>query len=718
MIHRQNNVLKTTSSKPDFAASYTVIALPVGAVASAASSGSTATVDGGHGFAAGDKVLIFDGTTATFISQVLASVTGTTLVWSSSTPTIAKGNLLCNLGVDTASGSTPAFDASPMVIYSDADGSDVVTNSILTTDTTGNYDYYFRGDGRSWELIRDASGTVAGVVPGWGGQSSRHNVADYGAAIDGSTSDHLRCDSAMLAASTVGGGTVFFPEGDTELTTTVNCRSGVDIRGSGRGSKISTIGTINMFTCTGVSGVKISDLFIEGSSHDTTGTGVFVSSSTSSRIKVSSCHFEKIATCVRTTGGDRIDVINCTAVEIVNAIFDCRNSTNSIVSGCEFNGTRTVGDAVNASRFIFAVSADATTITSKLRAIGNAVSNTVNSPIYIAGSDCVIANNIIDTIPSGAIEVDIDSVDVTNLTGRRCVINSNIIRGCTGTSILLGTGGTDGCAQCIVSSNVITNGGTGITVSNHSQDNLIVGNTIDTMTSHGTNTGGTGVSNCTWSNNSIINTGTVTGSIRGMLFQSGEDHLIIGNFVRKTDTHGIHINGTTSDFSVIGNVIINAGETNSITGQIGISDQSTSTRTFISGNKCWSEDGIHQHSGISIGPNTTNALVVNNDVRNNVTGGVSINGSATTPTVNGNAGHVTENSGTATITSGTTSVVVTHGMAAAPTVDDISVVLAENPTNDPGNIWIDTITATQFTVNCRSDPGASNLDIGWKAGSL
>ena len=72
-------------------------------------------------------------------------------------------------------------------------------------------------------------------------------------------------------------------------------------------------------------------------------------------------------------------------------------------------------------------------------------------------------------------------------------------------------------------------------------------------------------------------------------------------------------------------------------------------------------------------------------------------------------------SGTGTITSGTTSVVITHGLDEAPTLQQIAVTLGENPTNDPGNIWVDTITATQFTVNCRNDPGASNLDFAWHA---
>lgn len=75
---------------------------------------------------------------------------------------------------------------------------------------------------------------------------------------------------------------------------------------------------------------------------------------------------------------------------------------------------------------------------------------------------------------------------------------------------------------------------------------------------------------------------------------------------------------------------------------------------------------------------------------------------------------VTENSGIATILNGTTSIVVTHDLGALPALADISVVAGEDPTNSVGLIWVDTITPTQFTINCESDPGASNLDFGWR----
>lgn len=205
MIHRQNNVLKTSAANlPDFAGSYTVTALPVGAVAAAASAGTTATVDNGHGFRAGDKVLIYDGTTATYVAEALASVTGTTLVWSSATPTIANGNLLCNLGPDSGAGSTPAYTASPMFIFSDAAGDDAITNSRVTTDASGNYDYYTAGDGRNWELIRDSGGTVAGVVDGWGGVAGRLNICDFGCIGNDSTNNQPRMqvtqDACVAAA--------------------------------------------------------------------------------------------------------------------------------------------------------------------------------------------------------------------------------------------------------------------------------------------------------------------------------------------------------------------------------------------------------------------------------------------------------------------------------------------------------------------------------------
>jgi len=71
--------------------------------------------------------------------------------------------------------------------------------------------------------------------------------------------------------------------------------------------------------------------------------------------------------------------------------------------------------------------------------------------------------------------------------------------------------------------------------------------------------------------------------------------------------------------------------------------------------------------------------------------------------------------GTGSIASGTTADIITHGLGYTPLAGDITITLTENPDNTPGAIWVDTIGATTFTVNCENNPGASNLDFAWSA---
>lgn len=71
-------------------------------------------------------------------------------------------------------------------------------------------------------------------------------------------------------------------------------------------------------------------------------------------------------------------------------------------------------------------------------------------------------------------------------------------------------------------------------------------------------------------------------------------------------------------------------------------------------------------------------------------------------------------SGSSTITSGNTSVTVTHGAGYTPSANDIVVTPTNNPTNDPGWFWIDTIGVTTFALNVRSDPGVSGAIFSWR----
>lgn len=72
--------------------------------------------------------------------------------------------------------------------------------------------------------------------------------------------------------------------------------------------------------------------------------------------------------------------------------------------------------------------------------------------------------------------------------------------------------------------------------------------------------------------------------------------------------------------------------------------------------------------------------------------------------------------GTDTIPSGSTSVVITHNLAFTPTATDIAVTPTNSPTNDPGHMWVSNLTSTQFTVNCRTNPGAGGATFAWRIG--
>ena len=70
--------------------------------------------------------------------------------------------------------------------------------------------------------------------------------------------------------------------------------------------------------------------------------------------------------------------------------------------------------------------------------------------------------------------------------------------------------------------------------------------------------------------------------------------------------------------------------------------------------------------------------------------------------------------GTGSIATGTTSDVITHNAGWTPSTGEVFITLGEDPTNTPGAIWVDTFTTTQFTVHSENNPGASNLDFGWR----
>lgn len=69
------------------------------------------------------------------------------------------------------------------------------------------------------------------------------------------------------------------------------------------------------------------------------------------------------------------------------------------------------------------------------------------------------------------------------------------------------------------------------------------------------------------------------------------------------------------------------------------------------------------------------------------------------------------------IASGSTSVVIAHGLEYTPSVKQINIMAKAATTNPIGNIWVDTIGATNFTVHCENDPGVSAFLFAWSISS-
>ena len=156
---REGRVFISSGTKPDFGASYSVQVLEGGAQVTSGSSGTTITVRAGHGFAAGDKVMRGTDTTTFSATNVVDSVTSTT-VEMHSLYTVAAGDMLVNLGVDSSTGATPNYDGAGLTVYTTQDYTATATNNTVTTDSYGRYRYYHKGIVR-WELVRVGSTLIS-----------------------------------------------------------------------------------------------------------------------------------------------------------------------------------------------------------------------------------------------------------------------------------------------------------------------------------------------------------------------------------------------------------------------------------------------------------------------------------------------------------------------------------------------------------------------------
>lgn len=121
-----------------------------------------------------------------------------------------------------------------------------------------------------------------------------------------------------------------------------------------------------------------------------------------------------------------------------------------------------------------------------------------------------------------------------------------------------------------------------------------------------------------------------------------------------------------------------------------------------------------QQYGIYIDDSAVDNTIAENDVRRNgQIGGIRNPTPFGDNDVRANKGYITEMRGISEIPTGSTSVVVPHLCHRTPVDRDIFITGRGVVSNNPGNIWITDVDDTTFTVNCRTDPGASGFDFGW-----
>ncbi|RLI00646.1 hypothetical protein DRO31_08325 [Candidatus Bathyarchaeota archaeon] len=188
---------------------------------------------------------------------------------------------------------------------------------------------------------------------------------------------------------------------------------------------------------------------------------------------------------------------------------------------------------------------------------------------------------------------------------------------------------------------------------------------------------------------------------------------ITNNVVAFCGAEGISL-ARTRHCLVMGNIAVNNGQSGNQPGILLYGDDYGEARyNFVIGNKCFDNQATKtQGYGIREYRSDYNVIVYN-DVRDNLHGGIQKAGVNTV--VKHNIGYITENSGTATISAGNTYVDVPHGLAAAPDISKVRVT----PRDDLGgrSFWVEehpTDPDTYFRIYISSSDTVDHL-FNWYA---
>jgi len=572
------------------------------------------------------------------------------------------------------------------------------------------------GERNGFIIGRTAAEISASVTP-TNYQYEPGNVLRYGAVADGDGAGGGTDNATAFQAAANADENIYIPKGNYRLDSLITIDSDTKIYGDGFASFVDATNITTTYTFQAIqeSNVHFRDLRIKFDNTTDGPTPIRLDGCTDCSIDHVLIDADdngaspKNIVCIgiksnSNVASKRITVTDC-VLKSPGLCLIVQNSGTDTAKDITINGNIIVGTSTNAAALAYQtglikvdLNCDNVTI------VGNTV--TGNSSATRAGIQCeegvsniTITGNAIRDCAEWGIKIfdGQGSVTVDNV-----VINGNSLLAC-GISYepnLLSAG----FKSVSICGNVITdsfNDGIDAENVNSTEGIVIANNAIHNPTAHGIITRG---KHAVITGNSIYDAGD-----RGIWLRSSCDYAIVSNnTIVDTAAAGWSIQLTDSDFvSITGNTIKNANTTTA--GEI--VDGGTCTDVLITGNV------IDTAGAYCVFVDATSPVrwIIDNNILNGATTANLGGGDLSTQRVRGNAGWVTENSGTGSITSGGTTDVITHGLAVTPTAADIRVTLTEDPSNTPGAIFVNTITSTQFTVNCENDPGASNLDFEWQA---
>lgn len=552
----------------------------------------------------------------------------------------------------------------------------------------------------NWDLVGGYNDTLASHTSQLADIMHDVKSPTYGAKGDGITDDSTAINNAInfVANQSFGsssGGCVLLPTGTYKCNSSINLKSNVKLIGTNVTLDFSTSGA-NGVVCSSVSNIELHSISVTS---DPNHYGVYLTGTSNAKLNN-----------VNTTGGYYGCAIQNSSSNVIveNSSFNnagsasgtglqVYQSSNIFISKCKANNNYSHGFVLWNADYVSIVQCQANNN-------GNTANNFGGGIVVSLGvTHCVVDACLMLGNVFAGLDLDMQQNQAPLNTDSYSIFSNNIIKdtqSTTGCGIFLQYGN-----YCNLDNNLIYNCGYGIQLKNSNHAN-INNNKIYNASYRGIYLTSTSGTNNVYNNvtaNEINGGATVVNASSSMTLNNQNNVIVSGNIFSSSTYEGISMSGCNY-VKFTGNILDNMCITASsypYTIYIG-----TSNNINISENVINSASGSNYCIGVD--GSSTVVIVRNNNIYGSYTYLFSSGYRPTVYTGNYIKGNPTDAEGTASIAASGTTVVVNHGLSTTPT----NIVIT--PQGNLGNVWVSSITSTQFTINCSVAP-ASATTVSWQA---